>query len=256
MMAYLYGELSEDEHKKVEAFLAGNEDARKGLEDMKATLSIMGQLKDREVDVPTFTFNNSAPVIVAGATSFWRKSMAIAASIALLIFIGYLTKFNVSIGDQGFKMAFGTGETGYSKEEVQSMIAAAITENNNDLNQKLANTEAGLKQYVAEENHSLQSNLVQRVGNQSMSESDFENERQQYLAYLKQLIEDSEATQKSYTDQVLTDFAIFLDIQRQNDMEVLQTRFNNLEDNTELNRYKTDQILSNLGGDVGDLNQY
>ncbi|WP_436515815.1 anti-sigma factor family protein [Ekhidna sp. To15] len=258
LMSYIYGELSTEEQAKVEEYLSGSEEARKELEELKSTLSIMGQLKDKEVDIPTFTFNQSSQVVVADhpTVSFWRKSMAIAASIALLIFIGYLTKFNVSVGDQGFQMAFGNQNEGFSQEEVQSMIAEAITENNSELNKKLANSEAGIKEYVADNNQSLQNQLVKRVSNQPQSQSDFESERQQYLDYLKQLIEDSEITQKRYTDQVLTDFAIFLDIQRQNDMEVFQTRFNNLEDNTELNSFKTDQILSNLGSTVENPNQY
>lgn len=258
LISYIYDELSSEEHAKVEAYLSGSEEARKELEELRATLSTLGQLKDKEVDVPTFTFNQSSRVVVAEnpTINFWKKSMAIAASIALLIFVGYLTKFNVSVGEQGFQLAFGNQGEGYSQEEVKSMITEAISENNNELNRKLANSEEGIRNYVADKNQSLQTRLIQQVSDHPQSVSDLENEKQQYLAYLKQLIEESEIMQKRYTDQVLTDFAIFLDIQRQNDMEVFQTRFNNLEDNTELNSFKTDQILSNLGSTIENPNQY
>ncbi|MEP1033820.1 hypothetical protein [Ekhidna sp.] len=258
LISYLYGELSAEENRKVEEYLSGNDEAASELEELKSTLSIMGQLKDKEVDVPTFTFDHSAKVVVANgsASLFWRQSMAIAASIALLLFIGYLTRFNVSVGEDGFQLAFGEQNKGFSQVAVQSMIAEAISENNNNLNQKLATTEAGIKEYVKDNNQSLQSKFVSQVSEQPMSESDFEHERQQYLSYLKQLIEDSEQSHKVYTDQIMTDFAIFLDIQRQNDMQVIQTRFNNLEDNTELNAFKTDQILSNLGSTLENPNQY
>lgn len=257
LISYLYGELSTEESEKVETYLSENVEARKELEEMKSALSIMGQLKDKEVDVPTFTFDQTSNVIVASSSSnFWRKSLAIAASIALLIFVGYLTRFNVSIGDRGFQLAFGEQDSGYSQAEVQSMIAQAIADNNSNLNQKFASTEAGIKEYVLDNNQELQTKFVNQVSKPSITESEFEHERQQYLSYLKQLIEDSEQSQKTYTDQVMTDFAIFLDIQRQNDMQVIQTRFNNLEDNTELNAYKTDQILSNLGSDLENPNQY
>ncbi len=258
LISYLYGELSAEEQAKVEEYLSGNEEARRELEELRSTLSIMGQLKDKVVDVPTFTFDQSSRVVVAEAStvSFWKKTMAIAASVAVLIFIGYLTNFNVSVGEQGFQLAFGNQNSGFSHEEVQSMITEAIAKNNNELNRQLASREADIKEFAADRDQSLQNQFVKQVNNGAKSEPDWESERQQYLAYLKQLIEDSEAMQKRYTDQVLTDFAIFLDIQRQNDMEVFQTRLNNLEDNTELNSYKTDQILSNLGSDVENPNQY
>lgn len=257
LISYLYGELSVEEQAKVEEYLSGNEEARKELEEMKSTLSIMGQLKDNEVDIPTFTFDHSSKVVVGNSFTVWRRYIAIAASITLLFLVGYLTRFNASYDEDGFKMAFGEPASGYSQDEVQSMIAAAIEKNNENLNQKFVNAEAGMKDYVAENNESLQTRFVSQVSKQPISESDFEYERQQYLSYLKQLIEDSESSQKRYTDQAMTDFAIFLDIQRQNDMEVIQTRFNNLEDNTELNRFKTDQILSTLVPDnVEDTNQY
>lgn len=258
LIAYLYGELSVEESKKVADYLSSDEEARKELEELKSTLSIMGELKDKEVDIPTFTFDQSSQVVVGSApvTNFWRRSLAIAASIALLFFVGYLTRFNASYGEEGFQVGFGEKDSGYTQQQVQSMIAEAIEANNDNLNQKFANSEAGIKEFVADNNQSLQAKFVNQVQKEPMTESDFEHERQQYLSYLKQLVEDSELTQKQYTDQVMTDFAIFLDIQRQNDMQVFQTRFNNLEDNTELNRYKTDQILSNLGSDVESTNQY
>ena len=257
LISYLYGELSTEEKKKVEEYLSGNEDAEKELEDLRATLSIVGQLKDKEVDIPTFTFDSSSKIVVSGTTgTFWKKSLAIAASVALILFMGYLTRFNASFENGEFQLAFGEQASGYNQEQVESMIAQAISKNNDNLNQKFTNTEAGIKEYVSNENQSLQAQFVSQINRKPLTESDFEYERQQYLSYLKQLIEDSESSQKRYTDQVMTDFAIFLDIQRQNDLEVIQTRFDNLQDNAELNQFQTNQILANLISTVEDPNQY
>ena len=257
LISYLYGELSGEQKKKVEEYLSGNKEAGRELEELKSALSIMNELKDKEVDIPTFTFDQPTKVIAGSAEGygFWRRSMAIAASIALVLFIGYLTKFSASYTKDGFEVAFGNSTAGYSQEEVKQMITDAIERNNADFSQKLARSEDGMRTYISDQNESLQSQLVNQRNNPPQSESSLEYQRREYLSQLKQLLEDSELSQKQYTDQALTDFAVFLDIQRQNDMQVIQTRFNNLEDNTELNRFKTDQLISNLISNE-DPNQY
>lgn len=258
LISYLYGELSGEEQVKVEEYLSGNEEARRELEELKSTLSIVGQVKDREVEIPTFTFDQSSKIIVGGSSTsiFWKKSMAIAASIALILFVGYLTRFNASVVDGGFQLAFGEQNEGYNQEQVESMIELAIARNNDNLNQKFADTEEGIKKYVADENRSFKDDIVSTVSNRPVSIDDFEQQKKEYLSFLKELIENSELAQRKYTDDVMTDFAIFLDIQRQNDLQVIQTRFDNLQDNADLNQLQTNQILANLMSSVEDSNQY
>ncbi|MEQ8907424.1 hypothetical protein [Ekhidna sp.] len=253
LIAYLYDELEGADRKKVEEYLSGNVLAQKELEELKDTLSIMGHLKDKEVEIPTFTFENASQVVVGKKSeiSFWRRSFAIAASIALVMLIGYVTEFKVA-WNEGFQLSFGESATEYNQQEVESMIAAAIEKNNKELDQRIENTAASLKQFVDDENQSFQTKLTSQV---SQPEG-FESQRKQYLEQLRQLVEASELAQKKYTDQVLMDFAIFLDMQRQNDLEVIQTRFDNLQNNTELNQLQTNQILANLISTVEDPNQY
>lgn len=252
LIAYLYGELSEAEERRVEDYLSGNEDARKEFEEFKAARLIMGRLKDREVEVPSFSFSEPTNVVVGSLNkSVWMRALAVAASVVLVLLFGYLTKFHVSYNENGFEMAFGEQEKGYNQTQVETMIAEAIEKNNEEINERLASAETGIQEFVSENTQSLKNSLVRQVNH-----SDFDNQKKQYLAMLKEMIESSELAQKKYTDEVMTDFAIFLDIQRQNDLEVIQTRFNNLQDNAELNQFQTNQILANLISTVEDPNQY
>ncbi|MEO9870534.1 anti-sigma factor family protein [Ekhidna sp.] len=258
LIAYLYGELSGDEKKKVEEYLSGNDNARKELEELTSVRSIFGNLKDREVDIPTFTFSDSSKVVVGQRPSFnfWKKTLAIAASVVLVLFVGYLTKFQVSLGSEGFQVAFGeTKEQDYDQAQVESMIASAIKQNNDQLNDQLQNTEAGMKQLIADKSQSLQ---AQFVNQKTFDNNEFVDQRQQFLETFRKMLETSELDQKKYTDEVLTDFAIYLDVQRQNDIEVIQTQFNNLQDDAELNQIQTNEILANIISSVDqpNLNQY
>lgn len=256
LIAYLYDELEGADKKKVEEYLFGDEAAQKELEELKDTLSILGRLKDKEVEVPTFTFENASKVIVGkeSEVSFWRKSLAIAASIALVFLVGYATEFKVNWSD-GLQLSFGESPAGYNQQEVELMIASAIEKNNAKLDQRMENTEASLKQFVTNNNETFQSRLVSQTSDQGNQAA---YDKKQFMAMFKELIEESELDQKKYTDEAMTDFAIFLDIQRQNDLEIIQTRFNNLQDNAEINQLQTNQILANIISTVDQpsLNQY
>jgi hypothetical protein len=259
LIAYLYDELEGADKKKVEEYLFGDEAAQKELEELKDTLSILGHLKDKEVEIPTFTFENASQVVAGGKSeiSFWRRSLAIAASIALVMLVGYATEFKVAL-NEGFQLSFGVSTTGYNQQEVESMIASAIEKNNNELDQRIDNTEASLKQFVDDKNQSFQNRLVSQVSQSSEHGNQTSFDKQQFLTMFKELLEESELAQKKYTDEAMTDFAIFLDIQRQNDLEIIQTRFNNLQDDAEINQLQTNQILANIISTVDQpsLNQY
>lgn len=255
LMAYLYDELTDNEKKKIEAYLAENEDARRELEELRDARTILSKMNDREVAVPSFVFDESPKVVAmnkGGFFSFWRNSMAIAASISIIILVGFLTKVNLSWGDDGMQLSFGnqpTEQSGYTEADVQRMIQSAIAENNQLVNNKLESVEQGMKQLV--------SNTPTPTIEQKQIDAYMEEWRIQSIETLAGLLESSELSQKEYTDQVLREFAIFLDIQRQNDMNVIQTRFDNLIDDTELNQMQTNRILTNLLSSSGEpSNQY
>lgn len=245
LIAYLYGELSDEESRKVEAYLSENEEARVELDELKDTRSILGKLPDKEVSVPSFVFDESPKVVVsnkAGIFQLWRKPLAIAASISLIIFIGYLSNANFSIGEGGVQLSFGTTEVEqemFTKEDVQQMIQAAVSENNRLVNQKLDGYQNDLTQMVS--NNGSTSGI-----NQDQIDDYMENWRQQSIETLAGLLEASELSQRKYTDDLLRELAVYLDIQRQNDLNVIQTRFDNLIDDAELNQMQTNRILTNL----------
>lgn len=259
LIAYLYDELSEKEKREVEEYLSGNDEAREELDELKTTRSLLSGIKDKEVDVPSFSFNNGSKVVVdQGITfNFWKKSLAIAASIALILFIGYLTEVRVTVGGEGFEMAFGDSSNSYDEQQVEQMIANAIARNNQEISNDLTNTRASLMEVVNENHQQLKTQLVDQNSYSGVDEK-LSDQKREFLQLFKQMLENSELDQKKYTDEVITDFAIYLDIQRQNDLEVIQTRFDNLKDNTELNQIQTNEILANLISTVEQpsLDQY
>ena len=243
LIAYLYGELSEEEKNRVEQYLSEHNEARKELNDMKEVLGIMGQAKDREVETPVFSFTNPSKVIVDGndTGNWWRYPLSIAASIALLMVVGYLTSFRVASVDGQMRIAFGNEsmpEETFTKDQVKEMIAVALDENDKLVNQKLAEAKSDL---ITQANQETPVELDQQLLNKYIQRL-----RQYNAETMAGLLEESELEQRRYTDQVVQDFAIFLDLQRQDDMELIQSRIQNISEDTERFNRQTGQILTSL----------
>ena len=58
--------------------------------------------------------------------------------------------------------------------------------------------------------------------------------------------------QKKYVENLLVDFAKYLQQQRNDDLQLVSTRLNNLEQNTDLFKQETEQILSSIITTVGN----
>ena len=258
LIAYLYDELSDAERKEVEVYLSGNPEAVRDLEALKETRSALSSLKDEEVDVPNFTFNSSPTIVVGNErllATLWKKSLAVAASIVLVLFIGYLTEFHMTIGKEGFKIAFADDVKGYNQEEVESLIASAIEKNNRSVNQELLSAEASLKHLLDENLEEMEVTLAGQKGPADLDQK-LLDQRQEFLELFKHMIETSELEQQKYMKDALVDFAFYLDVQRQDDLEAIQTKLNTLEDNDELNRFQANRILSNLLPETEESNHY
>lgn len=251
LIAYLYEELSAEEKRRVEAYLNENESARKELEELKETRFVMNRVNDREVEVPRFTFDQSNVVVASSQHNWWRIPMGIAASLALILMVGYLTSFKLTTGENGLSITFGIQNSSselFTKAQVEGIVSNALANNNQAVNRRINEVEQSLATQVNQEipvDRELLDEYMARL-------RDFNRET------LRSMLENSEQNQKQYTDQSLQDLAVFLDIQRRNDLDVIQTQFQNFEDDAEFNQLQTNQILTNLISSVGEQpsNQY
>ena len=258
LIAYLYGELSDKEKKEVEAYLSGDPNAKKELEELQEARSALSSLKDKEVDIPSFTFSTDTNIVVGQRRVidvFWKRSLAIAASVVLVLFIGYLTNFNMSYTEKGFQVAFGSNEKGYDQLEVESMIAQAINKNNEKVSQEMLNAEVDFKRLFDENMDNMKTTLVGQ-GNTGDIDQKLLSQKREFLELFKNMLESSELDQQKNLEEALVDFAVYLDVQRQNDLEVIQTRINSIEANAERNHFQTNRILSNLMPTSEESNHY
>ncbi len=263
MMAYLYGELEGSEKEKFEQFLLTNTEARLELEKLRGLRSVLSHVEDKEVIAPPIFIDGTASkgILFFQSTSF-KTIVGIAASLLLLMMVGKMTDTRLQFSGNEFKMSFGEVKeqpvklieptsASLTVNEVQQMINNSLTDNNQLMQASLAESQERL-------NESIRMNLVSnsKKVDENLKEASLASQEQiqQYVASLQtgnmEMVKDyfklTSNDQKQYIEDLLVDFAKYLQQQRNDDFMLMQTRLNNLEQNTDVFKQETEQILSSI----------
>lgn len=247
LMAYLEGELSGEEETKVVAYLDAHPKEKEELEGILSVRKIMGKLPDKEVATPSFVFEDSATVVVSGSVGAFngilKSTLAIAASISLLLLVGYFTEVRITSSESGMQLSFRDAEVpagsspSLSKDEIKLMMQEALASNNEELVSKINEVEDDFRARAEElmalntgsENVDFQ--LDQDLLNEYVSQIKIENRD-----IILSLMEVTGRNQKEYMDDLMTDFATFVAAQREEDLNLIENSINSLVNNTDLGR--------------------
>ena len=242
LVAYLYNELNAEERARVEAYLTAHPEAKKELKEISEMRKLMGKWQDSEVNEPTFVFEDKKVVMLSRdnwMTGLMKSSLGIAASIALIMVFAYFTNLSVVKNDMRIQISFG------EKKETNTNATPTLSEEN-------------IKSWMAE---SVADNNAQLVGKINDVEANITND----LGYVLQLKDENkeilfdlmtstENAQRQYVNEILADYSLYLEEQRQNDLQMIQTSFNSLKDNTEVSQIETNQILASIITTVNNQN--
>ncbi len=268
-IAYLYGELEGEEKQRVERYLEEHPDALQEMQAFNDVRETMGKLTDKEVIAPPIVMQeNRAPLF--WNTSYGRTLLSLAASIALILMVGYWTGFQVRVIDKTLILGFGaTDQTPVetlpaasvlTANDVQYMINNALTQNNETLQTEWLDTRDKLNESVratlAANSTATFDALTQKVATAS------EDQIRQFALLIqadnarmiKEYLTLNSSDQRKYIEELLVDFAKYLEQQHRNDLNVLQVRLNNIEQNTDLFKYETEQILTSIITSVEQTN--
>lgn len=266
LAAYLYGELPKDVYAQVTAYLAEHPDAKKELEEIKSMQKMIGKLQDKEVTEPSFVFENPSIVVASKhsfLSSFMKLTIGMAASVTLLLLVGYFTELNVSFEDNGMLLSFGKIETipsvetnNISEENIKEWMQESLAVNNESILSKINEVETHLTNQVDNQKKTTTNQIKSLQANQGIDQNIID----QYVSQLQEenkeiilsLVNLSEHNQQKYMNKMIADFSAYLDEQRINDLEVIQTSFNNLKDNTEISQIETNEILASIISTVNE----
>lgn len=271
-MAYLYGEMEEEEKRKFDEYILQHPDAQRELEKYQYLRKILSRAEDKEVIAPPVFIGDHGSQRGGGRQLFWNTAsfriiITVAASLMLIILAGKLTGTRVVVTDREFRMSFGetavpevtpqaTVVASLSPEDVQEMINASLERNNTLVQASLEETQTKLDASIRN-NLAVSSGKLDQLMRQASSASQeqirqyVDGIRAENMEQVKDYFQLTSTEQKKYIENLLVDFAKYLQQQRNNDLQLVQTRMNSLEQNTDLFKQETEQILSSIITTVG-----
>ncbi len=246
LAAYLYGELDESTRAQVDQYFKEHPEARTELEGMEETRILMSQWEDEEVPlIPGFIqpHENSEWL-------YWRKYVAIAATLLLIITFGWVSKFNVSYDENGFRAGFTESADGLSMEQVADLMAR---ERENILSE--VHSDMRGMQVSIDDNRSFMENSIEKFS--ELPEDQINNllneQKQQILAEMNQLSNKLTDDYREVFRQLVVSFSNNFETQRIQDLRNVEAAFNDLEDAITSKQEVFEEALYNLSVEVDAL---
>jgi hypothetical protein len=269
-MAYLYGEAEGAEKEKIDQYLLENAEARKEFEKFQGLRKMMSSVEDKEVIAPPIIIEGSRQRFLWNTPSI-RMIVSIAASLLLIILVGKATGTRVSLNGNEFKLSFGEPvevtkpaveenlPSPLSEEEVQRMINKSLTANNSEIEQSWEESQKKLNASIRQ-NLAVNSEKVDEVMKSASVAT--QDQIRNYVATIQaenmQQVKDyfqlTSSQQKDYIETLLVDFDKYLQQQRNNDLQLVQTRLHSIEENSNVFQQETEQILTSIISSVGPQN--
>lgn len=258
LMAYLYDELQGEEKKSIEKYLNENPDAMKELQRMMDVRKILSVIDDKEVIAPPIVLEDSKQRYFWNAP-YLKTVIGIAASLMLLLVAGKVLDLRISIVDNVALVSFGepvvkkveTVPAGLTAQEVQDMINNSVQSNNQivqaNWSESQQQIDASIRKNMAM-NSAKYNDLVKEASKASEAQisgyvASLKNENQQLV---KDYFKLTTNEQQKYIENLLVDFAKYMNQQRTSDLEAIQFRMVNMEQNNTLLKAETEQILASI----------
>lgn len=275
-MAYLYGEQEDEDKQQMEQYILQHPEGREELEKFERLRAMFATVADKEVLAPPiFIAENPAGNTRGIQRFFWEAPYfklitSIAASLLLIILAGKLTDTQLTLSDNEIRLSFGNSPPKnavqqiqssevLSPDEVQAMINASLNNHNSLMLAGLQATQEKLDASIRKNLSSSSGKIDQHLREASLAsqlqiKQFVDGIRTENMQQVKDYFQLTSTEQKQYIENLLVDFAQYLQQERNNDLQLVQTRMNSLEQNTDIFKQETEQILSSIITTVGNTN--
>ncbi|MFT6873303.1 MAG: hypothetical protein ACJAVN_002323 [Roseivirga sp.] len=234
LMAYLYGELEGEQTGLVERYLEDNPEEKLKLEALSDTRLIFNELEDEELPGQLAFM---AP-LKNEEWLYWRKYVAIAATLLLILTFGWLTGFKANYDEEGLYLGYGEVQRGVSEEQIADMLF----ENNASLASYL---QENIK--VGQDSLNFKIDAIQASNkNELMIESIFQRERDALITQMVGLNDKLSGDYRDILRQIVVNFSDNIETQRIDDLRGIQAAFTDLEDATIGKQFQLENALVDL----------
>ena len=269
IIAYLYGELESPRKEEIERYMLEHPEARAEMERLQRMRSLLGNIEDKEVIAPPIVVGDSNRSLAFWNAPYFKTVMSIAASLIILIMVAKAAGLRIQYQRQELKIAFGDvtppaevqapNVAALSSEQVQAMINESLNKNNLAMQSSWKETQQKLDESVSRSLAVNSGKIDKLVREASIASQDQIREfvagiQTENLQLVKNYFKLSADEQKQYIESMLVDFSKYLQQQRNDDLQLVQTRLNSLEKNTNVLKQETEQILTSIITTVGKNN--
>ncbi len=248
MMDYLYDELNPEDRKAFEEELAQNPELKEELEAFQSGKEILGNWEDEKVSAPPF-FNVYKNLEKNNAQTGYKWFLSIAASLLLLMVAAKFTGLEISNQNGEFRIALGQeirSDNQVDKDEIQQLVNLALT-----------NYEEKLDAERKEDKQELESYLTQQSQqNKKLINNYLTGLQESNVEMMQSYWKESNEQQQIYTENLLTNFAEYIDEQRKEDMDYLFAKMDLMESDKDLFKIETGQMINSLASNQQEEQAY
>jgi len=245
LMDYLYGEMEEQEKREFENLLEKNPDLKNEFENLRRTRQLLKNVSNQEVEQPLWLNVNQNPVTHTG---FYKKTGMIAASIVIVLLVFNFSGFNASYQDGSLNIRFGKAPNVGNELEApieeqdfsMKAIEKILVQREDSIYNRISEMQ---KMLITEIEKSKQTKPV--VSEAALKAFSEELARENYQR-LADLIVQANQDQKIFSENLMLDFADYMEEQRLNDLQLIEYAINSLQQNTEVQQQETAILLTQL----------
>ena len=255
LIAYLYGELSATEKSEVEKYFRENPEAYREFQNLQLVKAALGKIADKEVIAPP-VFMDERPVITLWRSGFFRYAASIAAAFFVVMIGAKLLDVQMKYADNEFTLSFGDIKKEVvapvlTSDQVQQMINASLSQNNDFVRTSWSESQNKMNEAL-KQNTIFNSQKVNELSKTVALAS--QEEIRQFMQSLRnennQIMQDyirlSSSDQKQYIESLLVDFSKYMQEQRTQDLNLVQSKIISLEEDNNLFKQEAGQILTGL----------
>lgn len=268
LIAYLYGEMSTEERLNFEREMDSNPELRNEFLELKQVRKGLSQLEDKEVMEPFFLWGRNGAKgrvnpLKRKSLILYKPIIAVAASLVILLLVGYVTQFSISYQENQLYIGFNHPEKTQpvnvlSEEQIRSLVRNEIGQNSRRILATMNDTENKVEARFA----TLESRQQQLSNQKLISNTATDKDLQEYYKQLQQAnatlmenyLRNATVQQQEYFQTVMNQFTDYLQDQRKEDLRLIRRNLVNLKENQDQQQQETQLILAALLNNVKNQN--
>ncbi|MEM9858817.1 MAG: hypothetical protein AAF843_15770 [Bacteroidota bacterium] len=262
LINYVYGELSGEDKAKIEAYLNENPDLAEEIQGVNDTRKIMAAYENKEVIPPADLFKSDLNISNSQNSSAWKMIMAVAASVSLILLVGFLTGFNTSYTDKGFQVGFDKSQSKSEEpiklDQIEKLVRETLAQNREQQQRVFTSYLQILDSSNAAMLTKQKSELTTAINEQFKFDREqldvyTQNLERKNAALVNQYFESSGLEQQVYVKNLLVDFTAYLEEQRIQDRDFYLNRLIDLKVASDLKQEETEQMLASIIKSVNNI---